>query len=697
MGYLSSCNDYFSSFCCYSNSAIDVHNFALPDNPDSLENTIQYRRVASPMDEVIARIDSLNITVLKMSERGITKQNFDLKEMAEQYGMKSSNATTFLKNVLTYSPSVNLVLKEIEKASENNVLDKMADDSALSRNPGLFSRTGSFERAMAAIIQGISISVKVVNGGRDSYLSIFSKDCVSSTDNETSVSLRGVDSSLSPRNCNYNYIQPGNSLASARTQLENFGSRKKTEAFVVDPKDNQVSGISVKILGTIAAGSANVVQLGWLEANRDYGLAGQFVTFRACKSEMKTFSGKILAEKDGGFLTNKSVNERKQTEKLVKEEDAKNLATTLKINKRMIFFYDQLKNNSEGDELELIEKPDVLVKIESKDHLLAMRELAVDGDLFCVNTSNKMKNVDEFNKIPRSLVIPLFKQLLVYKKSGIAMGDVKPGNINIHRDVKGNLVPKYSDIDGGICSKYSTDLLFDLWVSLKESLGDSYVSSGFLIDHIINNRDEYDPFFEEEEGVAKKTFIEFREEFLNVIILATTLKYTFANQEDLYLSFMEDNAFILRAAFTKSERKLTQNMLLRDDSVQNFEDLPKQDLFKGCKAGIEEGVQVIVDSVQKLDIKATAMSLVRTFLGKNIIKKYELFYLAEFGRDGSLNDYSFDLSEALKDKQESLPEEKRLSADCVDLIVDMLAGEFTLDELGMVKMQSVIEMMEEQI
>jgi hypothetical protein len=379
--------------------------------------------------------------------------------------------------------------------------------------------------------------------------------------------------------------------------------------------------VALKVLNTIGTGGYNRVKLAWNISER------KFVAIRTALTQ--GISGAY--EKD--------------------------LERSIRDTNKAISFYKHLKKIALLEELELLEDPGSLFKEDSEESKLetsprkfrniakervVLRELAADGDL--------SKNQYLYKKRPKNLVLPLLKQLVLCVRGGVGMGDVKPRNINIHRNVQEEFIPKFSDIDGGICVDLSTKSLSQSWMLLKQKLEGSKYYLETVISNAINNK----AMLFSGNKILQNVYRNFKQECENVVKFSTTVGFTFGGSGGS------------REAFFEESRDSLFNVL-------------SQEIDGDCKPAIKKCVQGIVSRVQNIDIKATGLAIVMTLLNK------EKAFI--------VNKPSQELIRELKKKQRNLSLKKRLSDSSIELIIGMLAGKVASDEVGMLRVQRVIEEM----
>ncbi|MBT7896378.1 MAG: hypothetical protein HN564_05220 [Flavobacteriales bacterium] len=310
-------------------------------------------------------------------------------------------------------------------------------------------------------------------------------------------------------------------------------------------------------------------------------------------------------------------------------------------------FYEQLKKNASEEELELVEKPDVLVRDMSGETISSLRELAVDGNLY----DNQMLFADK----PKKLVFPLLKQLSLYVRSGIGMGDVKLDNINIHRNAEGERIPKYSDIDGGICSEHSSEELLQAWESLSKSVEGSEYDLNEIIANAVT---QHNVNFGKNKSL-QKSYDSFKLKSKKVAYFSTTPDYTFGGSVDAAKTFFFKNQRSLIMAFT-------------------------QESPKGHKDAVRECIKGITSRAQNIDIKATGICFVMGLLGNNALPRYSL------GSIGSNPDMENKVKRSLTGLQALRPSEDKLSETHIQLIIDMACGRVSSDSADMARIQKAV-------
>jgi hypothetical protein len=306
-------------------------------------------------------------------------------------------------------------------------------------------------------------------------------------------------------------------------------------------------------------------------------------------------------------------------------------------------FYEQVKSKITAQELELIENTDSLVKEETGDRVFSLRELASHGDL--------THNEDTFKKAPKELISLLLQQLILYIKSNIAMGDVKPSNINIHKDTQGKITPKYSDIDGGLCADLSTQKLLQAWSILKKEVeGTDYDLDSILKDAAYGCKKSFP-----NNECLLEAYSNFKKECESLTNFSRTLKYTFNKSESKWKEFSLKNQKLIIEAFSSTETNT-----------------PKT---------VEKYVLTIVQRVQQLDIKATGIVIIMNLLGEESFEKYKL------GNIPQHQDVISQLRSDLKHQQNRLSRKDRLSKATIQFIIDMTFGRISSSEEDIEKMK----------
>jgi hypothetical protein len=121
-----------------------------------------------------------------------------------------------------------------------------------------------------------------------------------------------------------------------------FGGREKLLLTLDKTRE-----IAIKVLNSIGEGSYSSVNLAWIPESK------QFVAIKTTKNE----------------LTENSYSLSERSSKMIEDTN------------RLSEFYDHLKKNTTSKELDLIEKPDLLVKEEGQVQAFAIRDLASIGNL----------------------------------------------------------------------------------------------------------------------------------------------------------------------------------------------------------------------------------------------------------------------------------------------------------------------------
>jgi hypothetical protein len=170
------------------------------------------------------------------------------------------------------------------------------------------------------------------------------------------------------------------------------------------------------------------------------------------------------------------------------------------------------------------------------------------------------------------------------------MGDVKPQNVNIYRNAQGNLVPKYSDIGGGICLDISSRYLFQSWIKLIKEIR----KTSYNLESIVENATENVPLEFKGKIALQKAYNNLKNECKRLVDFDTTPLYTFDNCSSRTISFIE-----------KIKDKLSKALLQTKEGGPDYY--------------ITRCVSLIVDDIQKLDIKTTGTILVMNLLGNSII------------------------------------------------------------------------------
>jgi hypothetical protein len=411
---------------------------------------------------------------------------------------------------------------------------------------------------------------------------------------------------------------------------------------------NNINTVSLKTLKILGKGSRNRVDLAWIPPSSN-SLGGRFVALRM------TVRGDVREQTTFKQYTNKG---------------------------RAI--YEQLEVNLSKQELDLVEGADELfVDNPGKEgeQAYAVRALATDGDL------SLSENQDMFRSKPKTLVGPLLKQLLLYKKSGIGMGDVKPANINIHRNAEGRVIPKFSDVDGGMSVKSSSKSLFNAREALKNETAKAGLDFVFVLCVFNNGMDinrpdtefkrqysEWNPesqkvyddlkrTFNDKNSDFKEVYNDLKREFSDAISLMSTDKYTFG------ATSIDSGEF---------------GAITREDILYSLNE--DREVFSESK--VEKSVSRVVNRIQKLDIKSTGVTFVESLLGAKSYKKYGVDRLLQ--EKGSPGDEK-ELLKALNEQQKSLPEEDRLPEGSTQLIVDMVCSKVSSDEPGSARIQEIIE------
>jgi hypothetical protein len=357
---------------------------------------------------------------------------------------------------------------------------------------------------------------------------------------------------------------------------------------------------------------------------------------------------------------------------------------------RGIFSYNVLKKNSTEEELKLVEYPDVLLK-DNSDKIFMLRELAVHGDLF--------KKGHLFKDNPRDLLRPLLQQLELYIRNGIAMGDVKPANINIHDD-QGKPIPKFSDLEEGLCTEFSTQEMIRSWKALRGELKEKAYSEEEIKRVLYTAIVEKIDFYFGEDVSTQKIYDDFLTNCVEIAAFPTTIKFSFGNSKS-YLDVFSKN--------------------VENELLETLFSLKEGD----CEQAIEKCIQRIVKYSQNADVRATGMTLIVNLLGMSIYSKYNwqlffentarsLSYIRDYIESpaltatNSFNDsfsslrkesksteiaveFQCKLIKDLKDTQMNLPESKRLSHKCIEFIVAMAIGETSSDDDGIGQIQDMIE------
>jgi hypothetical protein len=304
--------------------------------------------------------------------------------------------------------------------------------------------------------------------------------------------------------------------------------------------------------------------------------------------------------------------------------------------------YEVLKKYGNEQEMQLIETPDLL----DEDEAVSVRELA-GGDL--------RDNLTAFQKTPKSLVGPLLRQLTFFIKSGIGMGDVKPANINLYKNDKGELVPKFSDIDGGVCLEIATENLSSSWQALLNDhlKGKSQEEiKEFLLEC---GRGNFFPVSDSKE-LSNEKGEKFREAFLNVTKLSTTSSMVLRG-ENLRDAFLHTNANIIARSLLSSARPM------------------------GKLAEVGEGVKMVVQRIQYLDAACAAISIVRALLGNVDAVKLDDHIRNILDKDSNSSQGSFDeIKVTLNSFDKKLSKEDRIGSEGINVLMDMLKGKVDLDK-----------------
>jgi hypothetical protein len=332
-------------------------------------------------------------------------------------------------------------------------------------------------------------------------------------------------------------------LQSANKQGLNLSGRacllgSKSEFTYEGTEKTQTASIrTIKILG---AGTSNTVYLGWEK------LKDKFIAIRKGVSESASGGKVVLSESKF----------RKNTEK-----------TKL--------VYEQLIAHNESNR-DLLETPDALAW-EGND-LTSIRELAQGKDL------EKSRKV--FSKTPKKLINPLFKELRMFQRAGIGMGDVKPANINVYRNEQGEAVPKFSDLDGSVSVEESTKAITQALASVKDKLqGKSDKELRTIIKYVAHRGANSG-----ERGELKDAYNNLRDVCRDLVSISVSPGYTFGSMD-------KARAFMF---------EILDELADGISSVQGDND----------EEGVRSCVEKVVQKIQLLDIKATSVSCIETILGK---------------------------------------------------------------------------------
>jgi hypothetical protein len=429
----------------------------------------------------------------------------------------------------------------ISPYTENESLRKMATSPKLLSTPEYLAEKESFERSMAACLQGVCIDDTTIFRGEEKVL----------------------------------------------TSID--GTNK----------------VAVKILGLLGQGRYNKVNLAWNISER------KFIAIRSEINEKNGYRQEFI--------------------------DSANKVRS---------FYEQLKSKVTAQELELIENTDSLVKEETGDLVFTLRDLAVHGDL--------THNEDTFKKAPKELISPLLQQLILYIKSNIAMGDVKPSNINIHKGAQGKITPKYSDIDGGLCAELSTQKLLQSWSILKKEVeGTDYDLDSILKAAAYGCKKSFP-----NNECLLEAYSNFKKECKSLTNFSRTLKYTFNKSESKWKKFSLENQKLIIEAFLSTETNT-----------------PK---------AAKECTLKIVQRVQQLDIKATGIVIIMNLLGEESFEKYKL------GNIPQHQDVISQLRSDLKHQQNRLSRKDRLSKATIQFIIDMTFGRISSSEEDITAIQKAL-------
>jgi hypothetical protein len=251
-----------------------------------------------------------------------------------------------------------------------------------------------------------------------------------------------------------------------------------------------------------------------------------------------------------------------------------------------------------GQDRDLLEQADILAEDEKSSSPVTIRELAVEGDL--------TKASGLFARKPKQLLGYLLKQIKISKKAKIGIGDLKPDNVNVYRNSKGEAIPKFSDLEGSVSAQDSSKSISKALTSIKRK-----VSSGEDLTKIIKgainvkyrNEGDVDKLLEDH-GVTLESFKELKQAFHEVLRVQVSPGYTFGN-EDNHSAFNQE----LESHLIKNIENFTQPN--HEGAVTNF-------------------VEWAVDRIQQIDAKAMSVTFIEGFLGdKTEVIREDLYSLLQ--------------------------------------------------------------------
>lgn len=316
-----------------------------------------------------------------------------------------------------------------------------------------------------------------------------------------------------------------------------------------------------------------------------------------------------------------------------------------RIQKKLTYIHAKAIQNLKKEYIELFEKPGHLLSLATTlAPPCSLRDLAAKGDL--------RKNRAFFQQHPKMLIEPILKQLAVYLKSDVALGDVKPANINIYQKSDNTFLPRYIDLDGSLQLDFGLENILNAWDKLKIALA-SKEKLQIALDYVFDFKKRgAKPYFSQD---VLELCENLKQAIVKSVDIETTYYFTFDDNEEKYLQFSYENMAFLK-------QKL----------IELFEAYPHINP-QNEKALLRQALSQVIKRVQLLDIQSTGYLLAETLLSSND----SLFTPAlakEYARKSDSPNF---LLQELIASQNSLDDSKKLDFNTLVLIVEMINGTVT--------------------
>lgn len=373
-----------------------------------------------------------------------------------------------------------------------------------------------------------------------------------------------------------------------------------------------------------------------------------------------------------------------------------------------------------------IVKPGELIALEKMTEFgtefeyASLEELATHKDL--------AQQISLFRDNPRELMIQLIEQFIEFQKNGVALADIKPANINVYK-INGNYRVKFSDLDGAktvISIKKNIDQALREFVKFYENNPDRLRKAlnhltGYHKNSFILDSDE-----------EKETYLSFRrvinesidtyispgystgsEEYTRKILYEAT-KHVFQRLSEIDTtkdSFEEDTAEIAHSIVDRLQKLDCHAIgasllevfvdLTRDEKKLRYEVL--KNAFKGesiLKHSVTNQAPLLFNSTPPLQESSPQTPKISSNNPYRKANTKPVQYI--------LPDQSEQLAESaivqispedalvrLREKLEkyliNLSNEAKLPPQTADIILDLISGNLSNDEAGLIRLNGFLE------